>query len=188
MHFVYQVTLSLCQVCLSERCLLRCVYCQVACSSFVDFVLVLLLWYKLGQSVCTCAHWYASICICFGACVRVCMCLSACPVCFVSLQSADKNTTPAQLFFPCPVSLAPLPLILVLSHSIHLSRALFSILSSGSSDSPHLPLLSHYLNRIYIIRLRGALDTLLPPNPAFCWYQNSKHHIVKWYPDCHMAC
>lgn len=134
MHFVYQVTLSLCQVCLSERCLLRCVYCQVACSSFVHFVLVLLLWYKLGQSVCTCAHWYASICICFGVCVRVCMCLSACPVCFVSLQSADKNTTPAQLFFRAQCHWLP-------SHSSSFSPIPFVWSALYSPSCPQAPLI-----------------------------------------------
>lgn len=35
----------------------------------------------------------------------VLMCLSTYPVCFVSLQSADKDTVPAQLFFCLPASL-----------------------------------------------------------------------------------
>lgn len=57
--------------------------------------------------VCTSAHWSASVCVFLWVCVCVCWCvweracLSTCPVCFVSLQSADKDTVPAQLFSAC---------------------------------------------------------------------------------------
>lgn len=114
------------------------------------------------------------ICFCLCVFVCVCSCLSACPVCFVSLQSADKDTVPAQLFSAClPASLASAaPGINLPSSSSLTSSSVHShvhVLSSNlpSLSSPHLlyltsplPHLPHY-PVTPIISLLCALDTLL---------------------------
>lgn len=124
--------------------------------------------------ICHLSQWSASVCVCFGVCMWVCLhvlcALSAC-------SQLIKTQRQLSCFLPvCPqagtspnISFSPLP---------HFTE--------------HLLCFPHY----WVTVIALALHTLLLSNPldtfhlfvAFCWYQNSKHHIVRQYPDGHMLC
>lgn len=102
------------------------------------------------------------LCLCVFSCV--CACLSACPVCFVSLQSADKDTVPAQLF---PARLPPRRLQLQASTSSPLlsSSPLFTLPHLLSPPSPTLPCYSLPIISLLLCHWHSAAPppSLRPP-------------------------
>lgn len=154
------------------------------------------------------------LCVCFDMCVRVwtCACLASWPACFVSLQSADKETVPAQRFLlacvsgvckfrhqplllpflPCFFTLWILPVCFWLAHEyqILLLQPSPSIWPEMTAVCP-ISLTTLYWTSVFVLVM---LLRLCPTHTffrfvAFCWYQNSKHHrYVRQYPECHMFC
>lgn len=108
-------------------------------------------------SGCASAQWSTFVCWCVLVCL--CTCLSSCPACFVSLQSADTDTVPAQLFSAC---LPPWRLQLQASTSSSLHY-----LTSPLPLSPSLPC---YLTPI--ISLLFALDTPLLLHPLHTFHRS----------------
>lgn len=128
------------------------------------------------------------ICLCAFLFVCVCSCLSTRPVCFVSLQSADKDTLPAQLFSTC---LSPWWL------QLHTSTSLYSpvLLSPHLTPPPLSPSPSLHCYPTPIISLLFAHDTslLLHPHGTFLHslvllISKLKTSHCQVGSDCHMLC
>lgn len=140
MHFVLCVTPSP----FSKRvCATDCAF--LGCARALNFLPSVVFSHSLIRHL----HSDLPLFACVFWCVCLCACPSTCPACFVSLQSADKDTVPAQLFSASLASAAP-GVNLLFSPPPHLT----------SPPSPSLPGFS-----APIINLLFALDTLLLLHP-----------------------
>lgn len=143
--------------------------------------------------ICCLSQWSASVCVCFGV-------YPACPVCFVSLQAADKDTVPTQLVSAClsPTSASAASGVRLPSSSLFSSSSVHPRFSSGTcprvqSTTDPSPL--RHLTFLLLLFPYYTITELWLPFPApftlccsshpfntfhlFCWYKNSKYHIVR---------